>query len=159
MSIAGFTMIYSYALLIIAPIIMELANMDSEIIQQIQQLSSDLMYVILVASIIPVGFFIWFKSVITFWQKKNLANGLCAGWNTLAQAHNVVTAARNTPSALGRIGKALFGGKGKKKADTIVIAAAIFIVICAISGGYFTASYIMKKADREFDLYNKVTNN
>src|SRR5574344_819042 len=63
MSIAGFTMIYSYALLIIAPIIMELANMDSEIIQQIQQLSSDLMYVILVASIIPVGCFVWFRSV------------------------------------------------------------------------------------------------
>ena len=41
----------------------------------------------------------------------------------------------------------------KKKDNTIVILFAIFIVIVAILGGYFTASAIMKKADREYDMF------
>lgn len=65
----------------------------------------------------------------------------------------MVSAARNAPSAIGRIAETLFGGKGKKKDNTVVILAAIFVVILAIFGGYFTASAIMKKADREYDMF------
>ena len=74
-----------------------------------------------------------------------------AGWNSIAQYRNTVNACRELPSALGRIASSLFGGKGKKKSDTVVIVAAIFVLILALGSGYFTASAIMKHADREYD--------
>ena len=82
-----------------------------------------------------------------------MANGLTAGWNTYAQIHNTISVARNAPSALGRVVEALFGGKGKKKDNTVIVLCAIFVLILAIFGGYFTASAIMKKADREYDMF------
>ena len=103
--------------------------------------------------LIPTGFYIWIRSLKNFWEKKTLASGVPAGWNTFAQFHNTVSAARNTPSALGRITEVLFGGKSKKKDNTIIVLWAIFVLILAIFGGYFTASAIMKKADREYDMF------
>ena len=91
-----------------------------------------------------------------FWKNRNLSNRLNAGWNTYAQIHNTVSAAWNAPSALGRVAEALFGGKGKKKSDTLVVMCAIFLIILAIFGGYFTASAIMKKADREYDMFGNL---
>ena len=82
-----------------------------------------------------------------------MANGLTAGYNTFAQLHNTMSVARNAPSAFGRVVETLFGGKSKKKDNTIIILCAILILILAVFGGYFTASAIMKKADREYDMF------
>ncbi len=153
MAIAGFTMVYAYLLLIISPVFLQMADIDPEVILQIEQLSADLIYLFTVVTIVPTGFYIWIRSLKTAWEERTLSSILTGGWNTYAQLHNTISVARNAPSALGRVAKALFGGKGKKKDNTIVILVAIFILIVAIFGGYFTASAIMKKADREYDMF------
>lgn len=153
MAIAGFTMVYGYILLLIIPIFLHIAEVEQETILIFEQLSSDLIYLFCIVTMIPTGFYIWIRSLKNFWEKKTLANGITAGWNSYAQIHNTISAARNAPSALGRVIKTLFGGKGKKKDNTIIVLLAIFVLILAIFGGYFTASAIMKKADREYDMF------
>lgn len=153
MAIAGFTMVYGYILLLISPLFLQMAKVDQETILMIEQLSSDLIYLFCVATIIPSGFYIWLRSLKNFWEKKTLSNGLTAGWNSYAQIHNTVSTARNAPSAIGRVVETIFGGKSKKKDKTLIVLVAIFIIILAIFGGYFTASAIMKKADREYDMF------
>lgn len=153
MAIAGFTMVYGYILLLIIPIFLQIAEVEQETILMFEQLSSDLIYLFCIVTMIPTGFYIWIRSLKNFWEKKTLANGITAGWNSYAQIHNTISAARNAPSALGRVIKTLFGGKGKKKDNTIIVLLAIFVLILAIFGGYFTASAIMKKADREYDMF------
>lgn len=153
MAIAGFTMVYGYILLLISPIFLQLAEVDTNTILMFEQLSSDLIYLFCVVTIVPTGFYIWIRSLKDFWEEKTLANGLTAGWNSFAQIHNTVSVARNAPSALERVAEALFGGKGKKKDNTLLVLLAIFVLILAIFGGYFTASSIMKKADREYDMF------
>lgn len=156
MAIAGFTMVYGYILLLISPYILPLLKVSQETILAVQSLSADLIYLFCVATIIPTGFYIWIRSLKTFFEEKTLSAGLTAGWNTFAQVHNVVNAAREVPNSLSRIADALLG-KGKKKNDkTIIVALAILILAVAIFGGYFTASYIMKKADREYDMFSEL---
>lgn len=156
MAIAGFTMVYGYILLLISPIFLQLAKVDQETIMMFEQLSLDLVYIFCVVTIVPTGFYIWIQSLKDFWEQRTLSSGLTAGWNSYAQIHNTVSAARNAPSALGRISKALFGGKSKKKGNTVIVLCAIFLLILAIFGGYFTASAIMKKADREYDMFANI---
>lgn len=153
MAIVGFTMVYGYILLLVSPIFLQMAKVDQETILMFEQLSSDLIYIFCVITMIPTGFYIWIRSLKNFWERKTLSSGLTAGWNSYAQIHNTISVARNAPSALGRITKALFGGKSKKKDNTIIVLCAIFVLILAIFGGYFTASAIMKKADREYDMF------
>ena len=153
MAIAGFTMVYGYILLLISPILLQIAKVDQETILMFEQLASDLIYLFCVVTIVPTGFYIWIRSLKNFFEKKTSANGLTAGYNTFAQLHNTMSVARNAPSAFGRVVETLFGGKGKKKDNTIIILCAILILILAIFGGYFTASAIMKKADREYDMF------
>ena len=153
MAIAGFTMVYGYILLLISPFVLQLANVNQDTILMFEQLSSDLIYLFCVVTVIPTGFYIWIRSLKDFWEEKTLSNGLTAGWNSYAQIHNTVSAARNVPSAISRVAETLFGGKGKKKGNTIIVLLAIFVLILAIFGGYFTASAIMKKADREYDMF------
>jgi hypothetical protein len=153
MAIAGFTEVYGYILLLVSPYFMQLAKVDTNTILMFEQLSSDILYIFCVATMIPTGFYIWIRSLKKFWDNKTLAYGLNAGWNSYAQIHNTISAARYAPSALGNISKALFGGKSKKKGNTIIVLCAIFVIILVIFGGYFTASAIMKKADREHDIF------
>lgn len=153
MAIAGFTMVYGYILLLISPFFMQLANVNPETILMFQQLASDLIYLFCVVTIIPTGFYIWIRSLQNFWKGRTLAHGLAAGWNSYAQIHNTVNAARYAPNAINRVADALFGGKSKKKGNTIIVLLAIFVLIIAIFGGYFTASSIMKNADREYDMF------
>ena len=83
-----------------------------------------------------------------------MKNGLVGGWNSYAQIRNTVTVAREMPSAIGRLAEAFFGGKGKKKkSNGAMLMIVVFIVILASLAGYFTASAIMKKADREYDAF------
>ena len=153
MAIAGFTMVYGYILLLVSPIFLQMAKVDQDTILMFEQLSLDLIYLFCVATMIPTGFYIWIRSLKNFWEQKTLSSGLTAGWNSYAQIHNTISAARNAPSAFGRIVKVLFGGKSKKKDNTIIVLCAILVLILAIFGGYFTASAIMKKADREYDMF------
>lgn len=153
MAIAGFTMVYGYILLLISPFFLQMAKLDQETILMFEQLASDLIYLFCVITMIPTGFYIWIRSLKNFWEKKTLANGLTAGWNTYAQVHNTISVSRNAPSALSRVANALFGGKGKKKDNSVIVLFAIFVLILVIFGGYFTASAIMKKADREYDMF------
>ena len=112
MAIAGFTMVYGYIGLLVSPIILQLAKVDQETIMMFEQLSLDLVYIFCVVTIVPTGFYIWIQSLKDFWEQRTLSSGLTTSWNSYAQIHNTVSAARNAPSALGRISKALFGGKG-----------------------------------------------
>ncbi len=156
MSIAGFTMVYGYILLLILPFLLQIAGVDQEVILSFESLSSDLIYLFCIITIVPIGFFIWLRSLRKFWENKTLSYGINAGWNTYAQIHNTINVARNAPSALGRVTKVLFGGKGNKKGNAIIALCAILVLIIAIFGGYFTASAIMKKADREYDMFSRV---
>ncbi|MCI9365869.1 MAG: hypothetical protein HFJ54_04685 [Clostridia bacterium] len=155
MAIAGFTMVYGYILLLLAPIILQFAEVDHEIIMLFEQLASDLIYLFSIVTVIPTGFYIWILSLKNFWERRTLSSGITAGWNTYAQIHNTMSVARNAPSAFGRVVEALFGGKNrsKKKDNTVIVMCAILVLIFAIFGGYFTASAIMKKADREYDMF------
>ena len=156
MAIAGFTMVYGSILLLLLPYVLPLIPAFENIdMTALLQLSSDLLYILVATAVIPTGFFIWFQSLVTFWKHKTLGNGLTAGWNTYAQIRNTVNAARELPSAFGRVTEAFFGGK-KKKSETMIVLIAIFVVILAILGGYFTASSIMKKADREYDALEAI---
>lgn len=153
MSIAGFTMVYGYLLLLASPYVLPLfLELSNEQLMGIVQLSSDMLYLLILLAVIPTGFFIWFNSLAVFWKRKTLGNGLTAGWNTYAQLHNVINASREAPSAFKRVTSSLLGGNRKKK-DNIVVALAIVVLLVAIFGGYFTASAIMKRADREYDAF------
>lgn len=154
MSIAGFTMVYGYLLLLASPYVLPLfVELSNEQLMGIMQLSSDMLYLLILLAVIPTGFFIWFNSLAVFWKRKTLGNGLTAGWNTYAQFHNVISASREAPSAFKRVSSSLFGGSRKKNKDNIMVALAIIVLLLAIFGGYFTASAIMKKADREYDAF------
>lgn len=170
MAIAGFTMVYASILLLIAPFVLPLF-IESIDIPTVTQLAADFIYILLVATIIPSGFIIWFNSVRTAWNNRTFGNIANAVYNTGAQLHNVVNASREVPSAFGRITETLLGSssdsnnsrssssRSKKKSsknsgEGILVLLAILIVILAICGGYFTASAIMHKADREYDMLN-----
>lgn len=157
MAICGFTMVYGCLLLFAVPFIMPLIPALSEIpAEEVWALASDMLYILIAAFIIPSGFIIWFNSVVSFWRRKTIAGGVVAGWNTYAQIRNTVNVARNMPGAFSRVTKALFGGKGKKKGNAVLVLVAVFIVILAVCGGWMTASAIMKKADREYDGFAEV---
>jgi len=151
MAITGFTMVYGCLLLLAAPRIIPLIPALSGFpMDDLISLTADMLYVLIAICIIPSGFIIWYNSFVHFWRKKTLMNGIVVGWNTYAQIKNTLNIARNMPSVLSRIAKAFFGGKGKK-GKGVIILFAVFVLILAVCGGYFTASAIMKKADREYD--------
>lgn len=158
MAIAGFTMVYGYVLLLIMPLFLQVMNVEQETILMFEQLASDLIYLFCVITVVPTGFYIWIRSMKNFWKRRTWGNGLTAGWNSFAQIHNTVSAARNAPSAMRRVVDTLFGGKSKRNDSTIIIVCAIFVIFLAIFGGYFTASAIMKKADRENDMFAELKN-
>jgi hypothetical protein len=150
-------MVYGYILLLlfpyVAPLLIKLSQDD---IVQITKLSSDLLFLLIGTAIIPIGILVWFETAVAFWKRKSVSNGITLGWNTYANVKNIVTYSREAPSAIGRCFEILFGGKGKKKDNTIIVLLAIFIIILALLGGYFTASAILKKADRKYDAFEKI---
>jgi len=152
MAASGFTMVYGMILLLLAPHIIPLIPALNDIpIEEILILTLDMMYLLLMMAILPTGLIIWFNSLVHFWRKKTLVNGLVLGWNTYAQIRNMASAARNVPSVLQRITKALFGGR---KRGSAIAAVAIFIVILAVIGGWLTTSAIVKKADQSHDGFD-----
>ena len=152
-SVAGFTMVYSYVLLLLAPVIMQIRGVSQEDIMFFVELAANLSYLVVVFPIISTGLFIWIRGIQITWEHRTVGNIITSGWNTYAMAHNTISAMRNVPSAFGKVVDALLGGKRKKGKDSLALLA-ILLIILAILGGYFTASAIMKKADREYDAYD-----
>lgn len=160
MAVAGFTMVYGCVLLLIAPIFLQAAGCDTEIIIKVEMLASDMLYLLVIVTVILSGFRIWIGSLRTAWEERSFSHIAAAGWNTFARIHNGINFARNAPSAFGRVFNALFGIKGSgsksKKNDAVVITLVITIVVLAILSGYFTANAIMKRADARYDLFAKL---
>ena len=157
MAVAGFTMVYGYLLLIIAPFVFEAMGYSRTFIAQLQSLAGDLIYLLVGASVILSGFRLTAHSLRNAWEQKTFSYIAAAGWNSYAQIHNVVNFARTAPSAFGRVMGALFGGKKSRSKDDnkgYIAFLAILIVVLALLGGYFTADAIMKRADAEYDAFD-----
>ncbi len=160
MAIAGFTMVYGYILLLISPFFLQLANVNQDTILMFEQLSSDLIYLFCAVTVIPTGFYIWIRSLKNFWEEKTLSNGLTAGWNSYAQIHNTVSAARNVPSAISRVAETLFGGKGKKKRQYYNCSISNFCLnTCYLWWIFHCICNYEKKADREYDMFANLQEN
>ena len=154
MSIAGFTSVYVTILMYLIGTFGEGFNLSPELCSQLLGFVGDLSYFLIMMAIIPTGIIIWINSLITFWKHKNLRTGGVAVWNTIATVSNVISAARNMPSAINGI-KRVLGNNDRGSGNIIVLG--IIIVLAAILGGYFTASAIMHREDRKYDLVEKVT--
>lgn len=152
LSIIGFTWVYLFLLAalmsVLGPHIKGIQELNYQVLVEFMM---NLGYIILVPILIVSGMSATIQSWINFWKNKNLSNGAVMAWNTYAQINNTVRFARTAPSALKSILNIAFGGKGKKKSDTQIIILGIVLLIFALAGGYFTASAILKKADREFE--------
>ncbi len=152
-AIFGFTMVYSYIVMLLAPIFMQAKGVDPEFIADFELLTSNMVYLLVAVPIIGSGFRIWFTSLRNAWEQRSLRTIATAGWNSYAQIHNTISFARNAPSACKTIGS-FFGGSKKRRSsknDGAIIMLAILVVVLALLGGYFTANAIMRKADAEFD--------
>lgn len=149
MSIVGFTWVYlcllSYIVAFIAPGIFS-KDFDYETLSTFML---NLGYIIIAPVVIATGFAATIQSWVNFWKNRNLANGAVMTWNTYVQIRNTMNFARVAPSALGRVLKIAFGGRGKK-GNAIIIILGIVLIILAFAGGYFTASAILKKSDRNY---------
>lgn len=158
MAIAGFTMVYGYILLMAAPFFLQLLEVDPDVIMRVELLASDLLYLLVGVPIVLSGVRIWLTSLRRAWEERSFAYLATAGWNSYAQIHNMMSFARQAPSAFGRVVEVLFGGSksrssSKKKGDALIVYLAIIVVVAALLGGYFTADAIMKRADAEYDAF------
>lgn len=152
-AIFGFTMVYSYVLMLVAPVLMRAKGVDESFIADFEVLTGNLTYLLVAIPIVGSGFRIWFTSLKAAWEQRSLRTIATVGWNSYAQIHNTISFARNAPSALKSI-SSFFGGSKKRnssKNDGAIVMFAILVVIVALLGGYFTANAIMRKADAEFD--------
>ena len=156
MAIAGFTMVYSIIIMfLISTIGPSMGFLSAADASQLMSLISDLSYVLITLAVIPTGIIITINSMISFWKKKSFKNGGIAAWNTFASVNNVISASRNLPSAISRLAGSMKNSKG----NGAVVMLAVIVVLCAILGGYFTASAIMKRADKKYDLFNETKTN
>jgi hypothetical protein len=151
MAIAGFTMVYSIIIIAIIGATKGFGYLSAEQATVLLQFISDLSYILIAFAIIPTGIIITIGSAVSFWKRKSLKGGLVAGWNTFATISNVVHATRAMPSAFGRIISSV-----KSNRDSGVLVLAIVIVALCVLGGYFTASAIVKRADKKYDLFGSV---
>lgn len=151
MSIVGFTWVYvcllSYIIAGIGPSIFPKADIDYETLIVFM---SNLGYIIIAPIVIATGFAATVQSWVNFWKNRTLANGAVMAWNTYAEIRNTVNFARYAPSAIGKIFKIAFGGRGKK-GNAAVVILGIVLLILAFAGGYFTASAILKRSDRNYE--------
>lgn len=161
-AIAGFTMVYSYILLLIAPFVMQAANASPELIADFEALAGNLVYLLVAIPIVGSGFLIWFRSLRNAWEQHSLRTITVAGYNSFAQIHNTISLARNAPSAFKGIGSILGGKKrsrSKNDSQLILILLVAIVVIVAVLGGFFTANYLVHKSDEEYDACQDFINN
>ena len=150
MAVVGFTMVYVTILIALIAVIGPMTGyLSSDDTQYLLSLISNMSYILTATAIIPLGIIAWINSLIRFWKNKSLRTGGIAAWNTFANVRNVINASRNMPSAISRLTSSLKKSDGKGG----LVILAIIVVLCAILGGYFTASAIVKSADRKYDLF------
>jgi hypothetical protein len=167
MAVAGFTMVYGVVIILLLPVILPLfMEIEPDALWSVQQLTNDLLYLMIGAFAIPTGFYIWYMNFISFWRRRSLSEGLRLSWNTFATIRNTISFARHAPSALGRVVGAFTGsgsgersgggGRSRGRSDgkgAIVMIAALLVVL-ALLGGWMTASAIMHRADAAHDYFN-----
>jgi len=152
LSILGFTMVYGTLLVMMLPTLLPMfTEMSPDDMWTTTQLASDMLFILTAAFIIPLGYFAWFTSFVSFWRRRSLMGGLNLAWNTFANIRNTMVVARHAPSAMRRISETLF--KGKKDGRAMIAMVAIFAIILAIIGGWLTASAIMHRADEKHDFF------
>ncbi|MDR2163223.1 MAG: hypothetical protein LBO70_04685 [Clostridiales Family XIII bacterium] len=151
MAVAGFTMVYSVIIIAIIGATHGFGYLSAADSETLLSFIGDLSYILIATAIIPTGIIITINSMIRFWKRKTLGGGMIAGWNTFASIHNVVTATRAMPSAFGRIMETVKSNRN----NGIVVLAIVIVALCVL-GGYFTASAIVKRADRKYDLFEHV---
>lgn len=159
MAIAGFTMVYGTILLSLAPLFLEMQGMEAVVIAKFRSLTADWLYLTYGAPIVLSGFRIWMVSLRSAWEERSFSYLATAGWNSYAQIRNTISFARHAPSAFERVMEAVFGGKksrSRSKNDGLVVFLALMTVVLVLLAGYFTANAIMKRADAEYDLFEKV---
>jgi hypothetical protein len=151
MAVVGFTMVYTIIILSIISATKGLGYLSAESSETLLQFIGDLSSLLIATAIIPTGIIITINSHIAFWKRKSLRGGIMAGWNTFATVSNVVNASRAMPSAFGRI---LSTAKNSRNGGIILLA--IIVVALCVLGGYFTASAIVKRSDKQYDLFANV---
>jgi hypothetical protein len=151
MAIAGFTMVYTIIIIAVIAATNGFGYLEPQSSALLIQFVSDLSYILIAFAIIPTGIIITINSLVVFWKNKNLKTGAIGAWNTFATVSNVVNATRSMPSAFGRIISSV-----KSNRDSGVIVLAIVVVAICVLGGYFTASAIVKRADKKYDLFQTV---
>ena len=152
LSILGFTMVYGILIVMLMPTLLPMfMDISPDDLWSATQLASDMMFILTAAFIIPLGYFAWFTSFVSFWRRRSLATGLGLAWNTFANIRNTMIVARHAPSAMRRISETLL--KGRRDGRTLIIKIALFAVILAVIGGWLTASAIMHRADESHDFF------
>lgn len=151
MAVAGFTMVYSIIIMAIIGATDGFGYLSPENAEALLAFVGDLSYVLVALAVIPTGILITINSLVTFWKHKSLKTGAVGAWNTFATVSNVVNAARSMPSAFGRI----LGSVRSNRNNGVALLAILIVALC-VFGGYFTASAIVKRADRKYDLFEQV---
>lgn len=149
LAIVGFTIVYDYILLLTSMSFFMIRNVNQEILLMFEQFSTDLIYLFFLVTLVPDFFYIWIRSLKYFWKKKTLDDGLIAVLYSCIQIFYIIFVIQKIPSAISRTAEILFLGGNSKK----IVLLAIFLLIFAVFGGYFKASKIMKKTDREYNIF------
>lgn len=100
-----------------------IGSLDDEAIQ----VASSLWYLLIVVPAIGTGFVIWIHSVIHFLKKPSVGGGLVAGWNSFAQARNMI----NAMSAVPRAWESVSNGLSKLKGAALLVALSLGIGVLA----------------------------
>lgn len=108
-------------------------------------------YLFIILPAIGSGFALWGHSLVIAYKRRNVGNIVVAGWNSYAQIHNVVSAARHVPDALESVLKGLGKGKSGRK-----VLAIILLVIIALGGGILITWAIAKWADENHQVFVEV---
>lgn len=158
-AIAGFTMVYDFILMLIFNAILRGADASPQELAQLSSLNHAILYILMAFTLLPTGFFVTGFSLKRAFTQRSASYFVNAGWNTFAQVRNTVNVSRNAPSAFGKI-CGFFFGKDRDDDDDLksklIGFVAVLVLILAILGGYFTASAILKKADREVDGFKDI---
>lgn len=106
-------------------------------------------YLLIVLPVVGSGFGIWIDSLVQAYQRRSFGSVGVAGYNTFAQARNVMSIARDAPSVLSSVIDGLSSKSSKKSGDSGAGALLlIVVVIVAAAAGIITTWAIIRWADR-----------
>ncbi|MFA4873623.1 MAG: hypothetical protein WC659_06905 [Patescibacteria group bacterium] len=88
-------------------------------------------YIILVPGVLFSGYAIMFNSWANAYRTRTVSSFSIAAYNTYANIHNTYNAVKTMPQAFKAVGKTFTGGRGKDKANALVLLLAI---ACLLAG-------------------------